>query len=608
MDLDHQTNFCSSSFLKNLMGLSSLTFSYIEKTKDGILFSETRPDEKGRVTLQVYNDRAAPTDYLGPEFSIKTGLNEYGGKCFCVSQEVVYFFDKTTEAIYKKKESYENDLVYKNTNYYYADFAIHPSGDYLYCIAQERHTKEVSLVSIDLINKKMTHLHEGQDFYSTPRISSDGTTVAFITWNHPNMPWDESLLWKADIKDQGLFNLSIVYHKKNSSVGDLFFSQENDLYFTSNETDYYSLFKVGSDQKLIDQAIDFSIPFWIYGHRRIDQMSSTELILIGTKEGQDAIYLFCPQSKILKKIPFPFTSFKELCVSNHSIYFIAQSPDMPLGVFKGNVDGSYQRVKSCLTSEIENFVKPSWESLKIPTSTGYCYGFYYDLPKSPRKKCGIIIRVHGGPTMHVGPRFHLENLIFLLSGFDIFEINYSGSSGYGMSFQNRLKLNWGVLDTLDVIEAGRYLIKEKSSNLYPIYLLGSSAGGFTILNALRKSKIFRAAAVLYPVTDLMDLSEKTHKFEMYYCNGLIGEKNSHQDEYLERSPLFHPKAISTPLMIFHGKKDTVVPAKQSIDLFLKLKKTAQLKLFENESHGFKESKTIQEVITDTIDFFHRTST
>ena len=98
--------------------------------------------------------------------------------------------------------------------------------------------------------------------------------------------------------------------------------------------------------------------------------------------------------------------------------------------------------------------------------------------------------------MHVGPRFHLENLIFLLSGFDIFEINYSGSSGYGMSFQNRLKLNWGVLDTLDVIEAGRYLIKEKSSNLYPIYLLGSSAGGFTILNALRKSKIFRAAAVL----------------------------------------------------------------------------------------------------------------
>ena len=131
MDLDHQTNFCSSSFLKNLMGLSSLTFSYIEKTKDGILFSETRPDEKGRVTLQVYNDRAAPTDYLGPEFSIKTGLNEYGGKCFCVSQEVVYFFDKTTEAIYKKKESYENDLVYKNTNYYYADFAIHPSGDYL---------------------------------------------------------------------------------------------------------------------------------------------------------------------------------------------------------------------------------------------------------------------------------------------------------------------------------------------------------------------------------------------------------------------------------------------------------------------------------------------
>ena len=205
-------------------------------------------------------------------------------------------------------------------------------------------------------------------------------------------------------------------------------------------------------------------------------------------------------------------------------------------------------------------------------------------------------------------QFDLDIQYWTSRGFGVVDVNYGGSSGYGRAYRERLRGQWGIVDTEDCINAARYLADAGEVDGRRLAIRGGSAGGYTTLCALVFHDDFAAGASYYGVADCEALATDTHKFESRYLDGLIGPYPARRDVYYARSPIHFADQLSCPVILFQGLEDRVVPPSQAEAMVAALRAkdlpVAYL-AFEGEQHGFRKAETIQRTLEAELYFYSR---
>lgn len=588
-----------------------LKLSHLHIDQGKLYYLETRPEEQGRSVI-IANDNSQ--ECHGREFNIKTRVNEYGGQCFTCNNNLLVFFDLTSQTLYIKDSSTDQlKAVYHKQKCYFADLHLDPKNSFVYAVMEDKNTESCPafLVRLCLSTNNLEILHSSQDFYAQPRVSPCGKQLAFLSWNHPSMPWDENVLWIANLANDSMSEPQIIFKKQGASCDQLTFSMDSQLYFTCDQEGYSQLFTFKEQiQQLTFVPINFGINHWVYGVRRLSFINQHQIGMIGTAQALDALYLFDCRSHTLETLDTPFTSITELACSNGAFFCIAASTISPYGLYK--IDSLSLQISCLKTSETQaldpGFIsKP--QKITITTHEISLHGFYYP-PCNPSFSCTdqppLILKIHSGPTAHLTPRYQPEIYFFTSKGFAFFELNYRGSSGYSKEFQNKLNGGWGCYEVEDVMLAANFLVTHRLAHPQLLFLKGSSAGGFTVLNILCKTSMFTGATSYYGISDLTSLVNSTHKFEKHYLDTLVGSYIKNPEIFYERSPIHHLNKISTPLLLFHGQKDPVVPIKQTIMVCDALKAQGNIVesiYFQEEGHGFKLSKTLNLCLAKELSFY-----
>jgi len=589
----------------------AVKISYLEADLGNVYCLETRSEERGRsVIIETITEKECHEK----KYNIKTRVNEYGGKCYTINNNLLVFFDLVTLTLYSKDLSQTAAApLFHKKGCHFADLILDPDNLFVYAVMEDTNKKDspAFLIRINLATKTLEILHATQDFYAQPKISSCGTQLAFISWNHPHMPWEENILWKASINKHHVTEPHILCHRQDVSFDQITFSSEGLLYFCCDEDGYSNLYTFeNSLQQLTFETINFGVNHWVYGTRRLTFIDANHLIMIGTNKAIDALYLFDCKKSSLKKLQTPFSSISEIASSKGSLFLIGSSVTSACGLHKMTSISSEPTQLNLLEScAVDPCYISHPKTIKISSSAYDLQGFYYP-PQNPayflKEPPPVIIKIHSGPTSHATPRYQPDVYFFTSKGFAYFELNYRGSSGYSKQFQNLLKGHWGKYDHEDVISSANFLINNKLAHQSLVFLKGSSAGGLTLLNAISQTSMFAGASCYYGVSDLSSLAHHTHKFEKHSLDSLVAPFQTCPEIFHVRSPINHLDKISTPLLLFHGEKDPVVPLEQTINVYEKLKDQGnfvECMIFSDEGHGFKIAKTLQTCLDKELAFY-----
>ncbi|MEX0962301.1 MAG: prolyl oligopeptidase family serine peptidase [Simkaniaceae bacterium] len=578
-----------------MLAKSSLRLGPLLVDSKEIYWIEGRPEEKGRCAL-IQNGH----DLL-PKFSIRSSVHEYGGAAFTVKNKVVAFINASDQNLYLFNKG--EILQVTNDQNRYANPLL--TNDAIYAIA-ESHDETIKnfIVRIDRTTFKASTLIEGADFYGSLTISPDESSLAFIQWNHPHMPWDES---EGILYDLSKNHLIKVAGGKNESICLPKFSPDGELYFVTDKNGYWNLSK--KEGLLFEMEAEFGEPLWVLGGSRYDFWNE-KIVASFTKNGCDFLSLIDDQFHL---IDLPFTRIRNLHVIGDDIVFYGAMIDQPDSLYRLNLKSyDYQTLQSSTPLKLSQSSISVPQEISFPTSGNQiAHGFLY-MPKNEdfepleMEKPPLIVRCHGGPSGNYFPAFDFMIQYWTTRGYALFDINYRGSTGYGRDYREQLAKNWGIIDVIDVVNGAKYLTEKGLVDGEKMVIRGSSAGGFTALSALTFYEVFKGGTSLYGVSDLEALQKQTHKFEAFYNDKLIGSYPENRSLYQKRSPINNLDKIKTPILFLQGDRDLIVPPEQSEALFTALKNkgiSAEFTLYEGEGHGFRKSETIKQAIESETRFY-----
>lgn len=531
--------------------------------------------------------------------SIQSKILEFGGTSFFAHQNTLYYINKEDQQLYSVLPHTTPKLVLALPQIRLGDFCV--GDDVVYCVMEKKDESSVlhTICAIDLKTFSIHQIHAKHDFYAYPRLSYDRKSLCWVAWDHPHMPWDETVLTVAKLETPfSCCNEHIIAKKKNVSFMEPLWLKDNRLVFFSDESGYWNPYVFDGKVHCIAKTDgDFSYPLWQLGiHRNVifDEGNRSYLYSIVTKKCVDYLYKCNIETGELNALDLPYTSMHSLTANKEQLFLAGSSfkkPEELLSI----VPNSF-RVKKTVS-----YPKQFFSFSRKDGSEGY--GWLY-LPET--KYPPLIIRCHGGPTAHASIKYNPEIEHWLKSGFAFLDLNYGGSTGFGKEYRELLNHNWGILDVNDVIDAAEALIEKDIVNEQQLFLKGSSAGGFTVLSALCKTGMFSAASCYYGISDLCALAEHTHKFEIHYLNKFIGPYPEAKPTYLERSPLSHAEKISTPTIFFQGDMDKVVLPSQTHDIYQSLKKrniVTAYHLLKGEGHGIRQPENIKLCMEKELEFF-----
>jgi dienelactone hydrolase len=584
---------------------------------EGVLYwNEIRPMEQGRSVIMKWKEGKVE-DVLPQPYNARSRVHEYGGASFTINSGTIYFSNFKDQHFYSLSPAGEVSDLSQTDGKRYANPIVDPERDFLYAV-QEEHRSEHdvinTLVKIDPKEKKIDVIHEGWDFYGMPTLHPKGTHLAFITWNHPNMPWDGSTLWVGELcPDGSLINLKEVAGGISESIFQPQWSNDGTLYFVSDRTGFWNLYREGEKEiePCYPMEAEFGQPLWVFGMSRFGFLPNGKIACIYTVKGTDALGILDPDAKKLETLDLPFTTLSHLQVHGNTLYFIGASPVEVSSLIRYDFK-TVERIRISKKLSLDPSYISIPETIEFPTENGnMAFGFFYP-PKNKDFKGTdqppLIVKSHGGPSAHVTSSLNLEIQFWTSRGIAFFDVNYGGSTGYGRKYRQRLKGNWGIVDIDDCTNGALYLAKLGKVDPKKMVIKGGSAGGYTTLAALTFKDVFKAGASYYGVSDLEALTQDTHKFESHYLEGLIGPYPEQKERYKKCSPIHHTDKLSCPVILFQGAEDKVVPPSQSEILFDALKKkkipVAYL-LFEKEQHGFRIAENIKKSLDAELYFYSK---
>ena len=202
--------------------------------------------------------------------------------------------------------------------------------------------------------------------------------------------------------------------------------------------------------------------------------------------------------------------------------------------------------------------------------------------------------------------FDAEVQFWTSRGFAVLDVNYSGSTGYGREYRDRLKGQWGIADVEDAVAGATAMVQAGKADANRLAIRGGSAGGYTTLAALTFHSVFKAGASYYGISDIEVLARDTHKFESRYLDSLIGPYPAAKDLYIARSPIHFTDRLSSALILFQGLDDKVVPPNQSqmmADAVRAKGLPVAYLTFEGEQHGFRKAENIVRSLEAELYFY-----
>lgn len=582
---------------------------------DFVYWSEPRPSEKGRtVIVRRANDGSLET-VTPPGYDVRSKVHEYGGRAYTVYRQTIYFINAKDQRIYVQ-ENGRSPLPITPQGPRFAELL--PCEQGILAIAEDHQDTKV-LNFLALIHPQtglVTTLDEGHDFYAGLALSPDGKRLAWLTWDHPHMPWDSTYLWTAELRDGALHEKQLVAGGIDEALFQPQWSPQGTLYFISDRSGWWNIYRQqgATLENVCPLEAEFGMPLWRLGTSTYAFTGQQEEIACAYQEqGIGKLALLNPHTKQLKPLSLGFSSYSQITPGKRCLYLLMGSSKVSRRLYKLNL--SSQTIT--LLDEVEEFPIDSGyislpEPIAFPSAQGRtAYGYYY-APKNKDFKSAagtlppLMIMSHGGPTAAADPIFNIKVQYWTSRGFAVLDVNYGGSTGFGRAYRNLLKGQWGIVDVEDCSEGALYLAKQGKADPRKLLIRGGSAGGYTTLAALAFTKTFAAGASYYGVADLELLAQDTHKFEALYLDQLIGPYPDSKKLYEERAPLLHADQITCPVIFFQGALDKVVPLNQAKKMYAALMQKGlktKLVIYENEEHGFRQAENIQDSMEQELRFY-----
>ncbi|MBN2238498.1 MAG: S9 family peptidase [Dehalococcoidales bacterium] len=587
---------------------------------DNIYWVEMRPSEGGRYVLVRRKPDGAVNDINPAPYNARTRVHEYGGGAYIIAGDTVYFSNFSDQRLYRQDSGSEPVPVTPENSMRYADGVIDRKRNRIICVCED-HSKddreaENCIAAVDIATGKVTGLVTGNDFYSSPRISPDGTQLAWLAWNHPNMPWDCTELWTADIAEDGsLSNRKHIAGTVDEAIAQPEYSPGGILYFVWEKTGWLNLYRWnnGQAEPLCRMEAEFSSPHWVFGQSAYSFESEKRIICSYEQGGESYLVTLDTETLELNKIDIPYSVIGTVKAVPGYAVLLAGSPSSPSAIVRLDLSSGETEV---LKQASDVVIDPGYisipESIEFPTENSLtAHAIYYrpvnagyTAPEGERPPLMVIS--HGGPTSATSSSLSLSIQHWTSRGFAVADVNYGGSTGYGREYRQRLDGNWGIVDVDDCVNCARYLIERGEVDGKRTAIRGGSAGGYTTLASLAFRDTFRAGASYYGVSDLEALETDTHKFESRYLDRIVGPYPERRDLFISRSPIHSVESLSCPVIFFQGDEDKIVPPDQAelmADALRKKGIPVAYILFEGEQHGFRKAENIKRALDAELYFY-----
>ncbi|MGE5217269.1 MAG: prolyl oligopeptidase family serine peptidase [Chloroflexota bacterium] len=587
---------------------------------DHIYWIERRPQEGGRkVIVHRFRDNTI-TDVTPTGFNARTRVHEYGGGDYVVSAGTVIFSNFADQCLYIQRPGPEPKPLTSGSELRYADGQIDPQRNLLFCVREDHSANGEAvntIVRIDLAGDDTgVIVVAGNNFYSSPRLSPDGSRLAWLAWNHPNMPWDGTELWVGNLTDDG----SVIEQEKiaggsDESIFQPEWSPDGILHFVSDLTGWWNLYRWQDNRSepLCPMAAEFGQPQWVFGTSLYAFASERTIVCSYSHDGHDYLAMLDTATKELETIELDFSAISQVRAAGNRVLFIGSSATQSASIVSLDfVTKCFEVLRRSRQTVVSREYLAEPKAIEFPTERGLmAHGYFYpprnrDYAAPATEKPPLLVMSHGGPTSSSSSSLKYSIQYWTSRGIAILDVNYGGSSGYGRAYRQRLNGQWGIVDVDDCVNGARYLAERGQVDANRLAVRGGSAGGYTTLCALTFREIFKAGASHYGICDLEALARDTHKFESRYLDRLIGPYPERRDLYAERSPIHFTDRLNCAMIIFQGLEDKVVPPNQAEKMVeaLRAKKLPVAYLtFKGEQHGFRKAENIKRVLEAELYFY-----
>ncbi len=616
-----------SPITANAVAAQGTRLSHVAIDGDDIYWLEGRPHEGGRNVLVRRRADGRLEDATPSDFNVRTRVHEYGGGAHVIANGVVYASNFADQRIYRINTSGDDAVPAPITSpghWFYADATLDLARRRLISVREDHSDpgREPlnTLVSIPIDGAESAGdiLASGFDFYSTPRLSPDARQLSWLAWRHPQMPWDGTELWLADIADAGwLVNQKCVAGGSSESIYQPGWMPDGRLYFVSDRDGQWTLYRVGDSSPIpagVPEGAEFGRPQWLFGTASWVPAGDRRMVVSYTRSGRWHLALLDIGTGALSALAEDLEPREWLAATATHAVLVAGSTTTPDAVVRVDLStGHAETLESSSTATFPPTLISVPDSVEFPsTDGGTTHAFYYpprnsedEAPADERPP--LILISHGGPTTATSATLDLRVQFWTSRGFAVADVNYGGSSGFGRAYRQRLNGQWGILDVADMVAAARFLVAAGKADPNRLAIRGGSAGGYTTLAALTfHPDVFKAGASYYGISDIEVLAQDTHKFESRYLDTLIGAYPAAKDVYHARSPIHFVDRLACSLILFQGLEDKVVPPNQS-EMMAAAVRAKGLPVaylaFEGEQHGFRKAATIVRSLEAELYFY-----
>ena len=590
---------------------------------DATYWVEQRSADGGRSVIVRCGADGRPADVTPAPYSARSRVHEYGGGAYAVAGGTVYFSNVSDGRVCAQREGALPEALTPDGPWRYADFEVDRRCGRLICVREDHGdaSREPvnTLVEVRTDRADMPRvLVHGGDFYASPRLSPDGAHLAYLAWNHPNMPWDGTELWVADSRPDGTLTAAVrVAGGPEESIFQPQWSPDGVLYFVSDRSGWWNLYRWrgGTVEALCAMAADFGLPQWNFGMSTYGFADAERVVCAYAQGGVRRLAVLHTRTGEFRPLDCSYVDVDSVRAAGGRAVCVAGTPTEVPAVVELDLGTRRCRVRRRATDEhLDRGYLSAPQAIDFRTGDGEtAHAFFYapcnvECVAPATERTPLLVMSHGGPTAAASSMLRLAVQYWTSRGIAVLDVNYRGSTGYGRAYRRHLDGQWGVVDVDDCVNAARHVVERGLVDGARLAIRGSSAGGFTTLCALTFHDVFKAGASYYGIGDLEALQRDTHKFESHYEARLVGPYPARRDLYRARSPIHCTDRLSCPVIVFQGLDDAVVPPSQAEAMVaaLRAKRLPVAYLaFAGEAHGFRRAENIQRALEAELYFYSR---
>jgi dipeptidyl aminopeptidase/acylaminoacyl peptidase len=585
-----------------------------------VAWLEGRPDEAGRQTVvRARADGRGGVEELTPGRNVRSRVHEYGGGDYRLAGARVFAADAEGGVLVFTGGA-ARPLESALPGAHYGDFAPSPDGRWLVCVEEERAEGEPAnrLVALALRGRARLVVAGSHDFVSSPVFSPDGARLAYVSWEHPDLPWDATVLHVVAFGPDGPAGTPrAVAGGAKESIAQPRFAPGGALRFASDRDGWWNLYELadGAPRALCPLSAEFAGPAWVLGLSTVAHDGVGRLWAVARAGGRDALGRVDPERRRFEPLALPFDAIEGLAIEGRRAVFVGGGARRPPAVTTLDLEtGALRELRAAFELALEPGFLSAPEVVEFPSEEGRrAHAFLYRPASAvacPRagERPPLAVRSHGGPTSAASPALKPGLQYWTSRGFAVIDVDYAGSTGYGRAYRELLHGQWGVRDVADCAAAARFAVAEGVADPARLVATGGSAGGYTTLCLLTFRDEFAAGASHYGIGDLEALARDTHKFESRYLERLVGPWPERADLYRARSPAHHPERLARPLIFFQGLEDRVVPPSQTTAMAAALAARGvphAVVEFEGEGHGFRRAQSLTTTLEGERWFYGR---